>query len=337
MGKLPFHFLKEYVFKRIGEYDPDVVCGPSLGEDASIIKLDGNVLVAHADPIVGAISHIGWLSVHIACNDIAVRGVKPRWIIPVILLPEKYTERLVDEITSDIDKASKEIGVAVVGGHLGYAVGLKRPLIATTAFGLSSEGSYVMTRTARPGDFVLITKGAGIEGTAIIAFDFQEILKEKGVTDEALNNARRMIEEISVIKESLALFKCGATAMHDATRGGVLEALIEVALSSNLRIDVWENDVPVREETRIFAEKLMFDPLKLISSGTVVATISPERLNEAKRELNRLNIPYAVVGKVSQGEGVVLHRANGKTEKYLEPKVEEDELARLWERYPRKI
>jgi len=337
MGKLPFYFLKKYVFKRIGVSDPNIICGPSLGEDASIIKLDGKVLVAHADPIVGAIRHLGWLSVHIACNDIAVRGVKPRWIIPVILLPEKYTEELVDEITGDIDKAAKEINVAVIGGHLGYAVGLKRPLIATTALGVTSEGSYVMTKTAKPGDFVLLTKGAGIEGTAIIAFDFEEVLKQKGVTDETLINAKRMMKKISVISESLALFNSGATAMHDATRGGVLEALIEIALSSNLRIDVWENKIPIRKETKIFAEKLMFDPLKLISSGTVVATVPPEKLSQAEKELDRLNILHAIIGKVSQGEGVVLHRVNRKMEKYLKPKVEEDELANLWERYPRKM
>jgi hydrogenase expression/formation protein HypE len=335
VAKLPFHFLEKYVLGRTGAYDPRVICGPALGEDASIVKLNGKVLVAHADPIVGAVKHIGWLSVHIACNDIAVRGVRPCWIIPVILFPEKYSEDLVDDVTGDIHRASMEIGVTVIGGHLGYVAGSQRPLIATTALGIASEGAYVMTSTAKSGDLVLLTKGAGIEGTAIIALDFADVLREKMVPDEAIVGASRLIEEISVVKESLSLFNSGATSMHDATRGGVLEALIEVALSSHVGIAVEEQRIPLREETKIFADKLDFDPLRLISSGTVVATIPPEKLTEAQRRLNESNIICAVIGEVSKGNGVQLTRTDGKVESYNKPRIEEDELAKIWKEHPR--
>ncbi len=335
MSKLPYSMLNKYVFNRTGAEDPDVICGPALGEDASIINLNGKVLIVHADPIVGAVSNIGWLSVHIACNDIAVRGVRPRWILPVILLPENYTEELVDEVTGDIHRASLDIGVAVIGGHIGYAAGLQRPLIATTAIGIARKGGYVMTSTAKPGDVVVVTKGAGIEGTAIIAFDFEDILREKGVSDETITRAKKLMTKISVIEDSIALFECGARSMHDATRGGILEAAIEIALSSNVKIDIEADKIPLTEETNIFAEKLAFDPLKLLSSGTVVATIPQNRIKKVEKRLSSLKIVHAAIGEVSEGCGVALKRENGRIEEYATPRVEEDELAEIWKKYPR--
>lgn len=160
--------------------------------------------------------------------------------MPVIIFPENYSEVLLDEITRDVDRAAHEIGVAVVGGHTGYAQGLNRTLITCTAAGITRGGRYVTTCGTKPGDHVIVTKGAGIEGTSIVAYDFEDVLKQHDVALDVIDDARKMAEEISVIKESLALAKAGATSMHDATRGGVLDALIEIALSSNVSIEAWE-------------------------------------------------------------------------------------------------
>ncbi|MEM0006463.1 MAG: hydrogenase assembly protein HupF, partial [Ignisphaera sp.] len=77
-GKLPPNLLSKYVLSRVGIPDPSVIVGPSIGEDAAIIDIGGGrVLVIHVDPITGAVEFLGWLAVHIASNDIAVRGVRP--------------------------------------------------------------------------------------------------------------------------------------------------------------------------------------------------------------------------------------------------------------------
>ena len=325
--------MRKYIFNRTGVDDPDVLCGPALGEDAAVIRIGTKVMAVHADPIVGAIRKIGWLSVHIACNDIAVQGVPPRWIVPVIILPEKHSEKLIDEITSDIHAAAREISVAVVGGHIGYAAGLDRPLIATTAIGEALEEQVVFTRGTQPGDLVCVTKGAGIEGSAIIAFDFAELLSTRRVPESVIERAQNMMSEISVVKEALALRDCGATAMHDATRGGVMEAMIETALSSNVKFEIAENKIPVREETRILAEKIDFDPLWLIGSGSVIATIPESAAAKAEERLHGLGTEFSVIGKAVPGCGVTLQHADGRLENFDDPRMEEDELARLWKSY----
>ena len=337
MGKIPGNLLRKYVLSRIGASRRDVIVGPGEGIDVSVMSAGkGAVVVAHCDPIVGALRRIGWLAVHIACNDVATAGVEPKWVLPTILLPEEWSEELLDGITSDIDRAAKELGVAVVGGHTGYAPGVSRPVVVVTAIGVGEEDRVITAKGAEPGNSVYVTKGAGIEGTAILAIDFRDVLRDKSVSDDVLARAESFLWEVSVVREALALAKAGAvTAMHDATRGGVAEALIELATASKKTIEVWEDRIPVREETRIFAEALKFDPLWLISSGTLVFT-SPKGMEGVVEEILRgLGVSFAKVGVVREGRAcAIIHRSRG-TEILEEPTPERDELARLWEMYPR--
>ncbi|MEA1927382.1 MAG: AIR synthase related protein, partial [Candidatus Auribacterota bacterium] len=227
MSKFSDDIMNKYIFSRF-THSKDVVVGPQMGIDVAITRLkDGMFLISHLDPIVGAIKRIGWLAVHIACNDIATSGVRPCWALPLILLPEQWEERMLDEITKDILIAAKEIGVSMIGGHTGYAPGSLKPLVAITALGISDE-KYITAAGAKEGDAIIVTKGAGIEGTVIIAEDFEDILKEKHINQDIIENAKRYINDISVIPEAL-IMKRYANAMHDATRGGVMEALLEMA------------------------------------------------------------------------------------------------------------
>lgn len=151
-----------------------------MGEDAAIIDVGGGqVLVIHNDAITGAVKLLGWLAVHIVANDVAVRGAKPRWFLMSLFLPEGG-EELVDEIMAQVDRAARELGMMVVGGHTETTPGLDRPIVGTTAVGLAPRDAYVTTSGARPGDYVVVTKGVGIEGTAILCTDFADLLRSRG-------------------------------------------------------------------------------------------------------------------------------------------------------------
>lgn len=330
-GKLPVRLLRKYVFSRTGLRDPDVIVGPSYGEDAAVIKLySGKVLVVHSDPITGAEKRLGWLAVHIPCNDIAVRGAKPRWLLPTLLLPEETDEEVLDEITAQMNEAASKIGVMIVGGHTEYTVGIDRPLIAVTAMGLTDEDRYVTTSDAKPGDVVVMTKTAAVEGTAILASDMADLLTAKGVSEDILAQARRYANFISVVEEALTLAKVGVDAMHDPTEGGLLGGLAEMAYASDVLIEVWENRIPISAETRTICDALGMDPLKLISSGVVVAAISRDKVEEASKQLEKLAVPLTVIGRVVEGRGVRLYRPEGRVE-YVGEFVE-DELFKLLSR-----
>lgn len=331
-GKLPPLLLEKYVWRRHGRDDPRVLVGPGIGEDAAVIEMGDRVLVLHSDPITEAVEGIGWLALNIAANDIAATGAKPLWASVTILLPEGFREELLDEITGDLHRAAEELGVSIVGGHTEEAPRLDRPILVVTMLGEAPRDRYVRTGGARPGDFVLVVKSAGLEGTAILARDFRGLLESHGVGRNLLERAAGFAADVSVVREALLLAELGATSLHDPTEGGLIGGLVEVALASGKTIELWEKDVPVRRETRAICGALGLDPLKLISSGALIATVPPDKLGRVEEALIRLGVEYGVAGRVRGGGAkLVIHRAGGGREEYVEPPI--DELARIWGKY----
>ncbi len=332
MSKFSFDVLQRCVFPFIPTDDPDVMLGATFGEDVALTRVGGDILVSHLDPIVGAVENIGWLAVHVACNDIATAGVPPRWILPLVLVPQPEDEGLLETIMRDAGRAAEEVGVSIIGGHTGYSANLARPLVAVTALGTASGRVPVRTSGARAGDAVLVTKGIAIEGTAILAQDFAGVAHELGLIDSELTEARRLMREVSVVPQALTIAGHGATAMHDVTRGGLMETLLEIAFVSDVAIEMDASLLPIPPIVSRFAQAFRFDPLWMISSGTLVATLPAERLDEVSRILNQEGTPFAVVGRVTEGAGVHVHR-NGETVHYSDIRCEEDELARMWSLY----
>ncbi len=333
MSKFSLDVLSRCVHPYLESHDPDIILGAVFGEDVALTRIDDSILVSHLDPIVGAVKNIGWLAVHVACNDIATSGAPPRWVLLLVLVPKEEDELLLDEIMSDISRAAREIGVSIIGGHTGYSANLSRPLVAVTALGTISNRIPVRTKGARVGDHILVTKGIALEGTAILAYDFAQVAWQLGISEGEIMEARQLMKGVSIIPEALALAENGATAMHDVTRGGLLETLLEIAKLSEVGMQVNAGRIPIPSIVSRFARAFQFDPLMMISSGTLVATIPPEHIESASQSLAEKGIHFADIGQVIDGQGVQIAQ-EGQIRHYHEIHCETDELARIWKLYP---
>ncbi len=314
-GKVHPDDLRSYVFNRTGSEDEAVLQGPAPGEDAAAIELPAGPLVVSSDPISLAASHVGTLGIHIACNDVAVSGVDPRWLTVVLLLPEKAA---LDPITADLDAAAQEVSAAIVGGHSEYVDGLERTTLSVTAMG---TGEFIPTGGAEPGNRIVLTKGAAIEGTAILASDFGA---ELGIGESLRSRAEAFLEEISVVPDARIL-RAYATAMHDPTEGGILAGLQELASASAVRLDVERDAIPVRKPTRRLCAAADVDPLRILGSGSAVATVTTEMAEIAVETLESSGIESAIIGTVERGEPRL--ELDGEI---VEESVR-DELYPLWE------
>ena len=332
MSKFSLDDLNKYVFPHFTCEDPDVILGAVFGEDVALTRVGDDVLVSHLDPIVGAVNDIGWLAVHVACNDIATSGAPPRWVQLLVLVPKPEDTEMLEKIMGDVERAAREVGVSIIGGHTGYSAALSRPLVAVTALGTLSGRNAVLTGSAQPGDKILVSKGIALEGTAILASDFSKTALELGMTKDDLEKAKELFNQISVIPEAVLLGENGATAMHDVTRGGILETLLEITRLSKVGMVIDYEKIPIPNITYRFSKAFKFDPLKMISSGTLVATVPPSQLADARQAMEEKNILYAVIGEVTTGEGVTIRRS-GEVNEYRGIHAEEDELARMWLTY----
>jgi thiamin-phosphate kinase len=301
-----------------------VILGPDIGEDATVIDFGNRALVVHSDPITGAIENIGWHAVNVCANDIATRGVRPLWVLTVLLLPEGVKADQLKKITAQIDEAAKELGVAVVGGHSEVTPGIDRPILVTTALGETPKEKFVRTSGAQVGDSIIVTKGAAIEGTAILSHELESVLHTK-IDEETISRGKRFIKKISVVKEALTAVEVGGVhAMHDATEGGIAVGLQELAWASNVGIIAYEKKIPIYKETEAICQALKIDPLRTISSGALIIAVHPEKTEKVLAALKNKGVRAAMIGKVvNKKEGMHIIRKSGTKLDLSKPMKEE--------------
>jgi hydrogenase expression/formation protein HypE len=164
---------------------------------------------------------------------------------------------------------------------------------------------------ARPGDRIVVTKGAAIEATALFAATFPDRLARE-VGAEVAAAADALFEQLTVVPEAriaaeYGLRDRGVTAMHDATEGGVIGGLAEVAAASGVGLRVDLAAIPVRPEVRAVCDHVGMDPYISISEGTLIATVRPERTEGFLAALQDKGIEAADVGEMTGPEkGTVL-------------------------------
>jgi hydrogenase expression/formation protein HypE len=317
-GKFTRDSLERLVFSRTGAPNDALLQGPAYGTDAAAIQLEDTTLVVSTDPISLAAKRIGQLGVAVASNDVAASGATPEWLTSTILLPSP-DEDLLDTITAQLDAEAERLDMTIVGGHTETVAGLDRPLVSLTCMGQTER--FVPTDGAQAGDRILLTKGAAIEGTAVLASDFGD---ELDLPAAVLNRAEGFFDEVSVIPDAAHLAPV-ASAMHDPTEGGILGGLVEMAVASGAVLDIDAKAIPLREETRRICDAMGVDPLRILGSGALLATVPPEGVDDAVANLREAGIEVAVVGRIEAGEPGV--RIDG--ERYADPVT--DEIYALWE------
>jgi hydrogenase maturation factor len=329
-GKIPSQTLARNVFPYRGRRDRSVILGSSIGEDAALVALGKKVLVLKTDPVTGATADLGWLAVHINANDVACRGAKPRWFLCDLLLPENSDSSLVDVVMKQVDKAAKQIGVSVVGGHTEVTPGLKRPILAGYMAGIVEKGKFITSSGARPGDHVIMTKSAGIEGTAVLASDYRARIRKKAGAD-LVARAAVLRQRLSVVQDALIAVETGGVrAMHDPTEGGLLQGIWELAEASKLGFVIYESVIPVLPETKRVCTIFDVNPLRLMSSGCLLIAADRRKSDLIVQRLKRKRIPAQIIGRFTplrMGRTLV---QEGGTRVEIGPQ-ERDELYRIIE------
>lgn len=322
-GKVPPDLLARLVYPHLGRR-ADVLRRAGIGEDCAVLDFGDWAAVVTCDPITAAREHLGRLAVHVACNDLATSGAEPVALLLTLLLREGTRPEELEAIMREAGQAAEGLRVEIVGGHTEVTPGIDRTIAAVTAIGRARKDALISGSGARPHDAVILTKGAGIEGTAVLAADFSDRLIP-ALGEAVTTRARAFAESLSVVPEGMVAARSGATAMHDVTEGGVLAGAWELAEASGLGIVLRADDVPVPPETIALCHVLDLDPLALIGSGAMlICTADPRRM---LRALAEARIPAAEIGVMTERDRVVLR--NGRAQPLVPPP--RDEIYRVLE------
>lgn len=315
VGKIPEVVLKRSILKQIGRRRDEILVGPAVGEDCSVLTIhEDEVLVLSTDPITGTVDQIGTLAVHNTINDIASNGAQAIGIMVSILLPISAFESDLKEMMKEMESVCKDLNIQIIGGHTEVSKAVNQPIITVTGVGKIKRNHMVKTAGAKAGQEIVMTKWTGLEGTAIIAKSKEEELLGR-YNASFINGAKDMIRDISVVKEAEIASQYGVSAMHDISEGGVFGALWELGVASNVGIQVDINKIPIRQETVEICEFYDLNPYKLMSAGSLL--IVTDRANGLVDQLMEAKIPAKVIGQITGGKDRII--INDDEIRFVEP------------------
>lgn len=243
---------------------------------------------------------IGTLAVNGTVNDLAMSGARPLWLSVGFILEEGLLVDDLKRIVTAMRAAADQAGVRIVTGDTkvverGKCDGL---YINTAGIGQVPEGVDIGPRNVKPGDLVLLNGDIGRHGIAVLAARSELRLESEIASDCA---------QLATCVGKLTAAGIKLHCLRDLTRGGLATALLEIASTVSLHIQLDEETIPVRDDVRAACELLGYDPLYVANEGRFV-TILPE--SEGNRAMQIISTDES--GNGCQVIGRVLESGSGK-------------------------
>jgi hydrogenase maturation factor len=316
-GKISRDFFDRVIYPNLGIRSAKVLVGPKAGVDTCAIRVGKNrVLVATTDPM-SFVSDIGpkqsaLESVNLIASDVATSGFPPQFALFDLNLPQGMKDSQFEIYWKTINQECRRLGIVIVGGHTGRLEGSESTVIgAGTMFAIGPEDKYLTSQNGRAGDKVLVTKAAAIATTAILAYAFPNLVGKK-IGKRSLEKSKAYLKDISAVRDALTAARAGASAMHDATEGGVLSALYELASASKTGLRVDLQKISVSDETRDVCRIFRIDPYTSLSEGSLIVSCRPYRVARVVSALRSNGIRATVVGELTAKSDILVRNKAGK-------------------------
>jgi hydrogenase expression/formation protein HypE len=332
IGKVSSEIFDEVILPRLGRKRPEILVGPQHGVDVGVVDLgNGQVMVTTTDPIFVVPPYgwerSAWFAVHILASDAATSGIRPAYITMDLNLPLSMTREDFEALWAVVHRECDKIGMAIIAGHTGRYEGCEYPMIGgATVIGIGPKDRYVSPTMARPGDTVLITKGAAIEAAGLFAVTFPQRVAER-YGEKAAREAEEIFWQMSVVEDALTSVEVGVrengvTSMHDATECGIWGGLFEVAQASGVGMTIDKEKIIVQDPVRNVCDLFGIDPYTSISEGTLILTCRPHKTQEVVRRLGDKGIPVSMVGEVVDARQGLRYFEHGQSRELVHPQVD---------------
>lgn len=304
MGKLSTDALRDLL--RFIKKTPDVIVPPLPGFDAGVHEIGDNMcLVIATDPCLGVPQKwFGWLLIHYSASDVALFGAQPRFCTVNLLGPPRTRKAVFEKVMEQACNAAEEIGMSIVTGHTGTYEGLSTLVATCTAYGFVRKDELITPAGARPGDYLLCTKPVGLETLVNFVLTHEKLARKLFGRERTLKLAEQ-VKLQTCVEDALTLARTGGvSAMHDATEGGLVAALNEMADASNVGFSLDFAKLPLTPETQKLAEHFRLtwkQTLSMSSTGTLLAAVSPHKKDKVIEAISRQRFPN-IVGFFSESE-----------------------------------
>jgi hydrogenase expression/formation protein HypE len=327
LGKINRDFFDRVIYPRLGAGDDDIVIGPKHGVDYGVLKIGKTYLSISTDPFFivpeYGFARAAWFGFHIIICDVAVSGLKPKYLTIDLNLPPEITEKQLEELWKTVHSEAKKYGISIVTGHTARYSGCNYPMVGgATAIAVGDKNNLRGPHKVKTGDQIVITKGPAIETTGLLAVSFAEKFKEVG-GPEFQREAEDMFYQMSVLDDCIIAREFPSVhVMHDATEYGIWGGLYEMAVAGKYGMRVEEELIPIQPVIRKTAEIFDFDPFCSISEGTLILIVDKKEANDLISAFDKAGIISSVIGEVvSKDKGIKIISA-GKERDLEHPKAD---------------
>lgn len=316
-GKVAESVLKRSVIKQVKVNKEKIISGSGIGMDCGVAELKKDeVLVMATKPVSGKAEDIGVYALMSVANNIAAAGADPVGIMLTVLLPDKTEESVLRGLVKEVAAAAKAAGMAVLGGHTEVMDAVSVPVISITGVGKVKKDKSVSAAGARPGHEIIMTKYAGLAGTAQLAKEKEEDLKKRYPLS-FIREAQDLLTMYSVTQEAEVAREFDIAAMHDISECGLFGGLWELAAASKVGLEIDLSKVPIRQQTVEVCEFYDLNPYMLRSQGSLL--IVAKRGNDIVDALHDAGIEAAVIGRIREDNDKVVIYGEDREKRFLEP------------------
>lgn len=268
--------------------------------DGAVIDIPAEKLVFTTDsyvvrPLIFPGGNIGSLAINGTVNDLAMCGARPLYLTAAFILEEGLPMETLWTIVQTMKLSAEHAGVKIITGDTkvvdkGKGDGI---FINTSGVGIIEHSLKIHPNNIQPGDVVLLSGDIGRHGIAIMA-----AREELGFQNEIESDCAAVSNLVQDLIDADIEIHC----MRDLTRGGLATALIEMAQTSRVSINITETEIPVREDVRGACEILGLDPFYVANEGRFVVLVKAEDASRTLKILQKdeLGNQVRIIGTVKE-------------------------------------
>lgn len=325
------------IHKKLNIIRKEMINGAVRGEDCAVLAFDVSedtgirtgdgscvkaLAAAQAQKAYSG-EDCGKYAVFAAVNQAAGAGAKaPAGVLMHILLPVQSEEQTLRRIVEDAQEAAAGLNAALAEVKASVTAAVNRPVVFAAALG-ACERVTKGQGISMAGREIVMTKWAGLEGSAMLAERCAEQLRER-YPSYLIEEAAKFDRFLSIVPEAAAATKSGVSMLCAAAEGGIFRALWTLAERAGAGLEVDLKKIPIRQETVEICNYLNLNPYELAGNGSLLC--AAEHGEVLVRKLGRIGIPAAVIGTVTANHDRVI--VNGEERRFLEP-AKADEIYKI--------
>ena len=286
----------------LGVGDDAALIKPSAGMELAIstdMLVSGRHFSADADP-----RKLGHKSLAVNLSDMAAMGARPRWVVLALALPEA-DEKWLEAFAGSFFRLANAHQVELIGGDT-----TRGPLnICVQIIGEVAKGKALRRSGARPGDEIWVSGHLGDAALALAHAQRRIVLEANEAADcqPALDVPTARVE----LGQRLIGLARGAIDISD----GLLADLGHILECSKVAAVIKMHELP----RSAVMEKYLSQPTAmscLLAGGDdyeLCFTAPKARRGKIEQLARELGIPLTRIGRIGEGEGLVVLDAKGKT------------------------